>query len=303
MSETDAAAALPIERRLAAILAADFEAYSRLMHADEERAFAILSAHRRAVEGLIATAHGQVFGSAGDSVLAEFPSVVEAFDCAIAIQQTLARDNAALPSAERMALRIGIHVGDVMAKDNDLYGDGVNIAARLEGLAEPGGICVSRAVRDHLRDRTGVAFDDLGEHQVKNIARPLRVFRAVFDPNAEPSLPDHGSAPQPVDEPRSAPSEEDKAIERAFWESVQTTDDDAEYRIYLERYPNGAFAELARARLNGASAGEAPAVELAFWETVREAKSPAMLKAYLEKYPLGEFRRLAEIMLAEAGEG
>jgi class 3 adenylate cyclase len=298
MSETSGALPFPIERRLAAILAADFVAYSRVMHANEERALEILSAHRAAVDALIAAAHGQVFGSAGDSVHAEFQSVVEAFHCAVAIQQTLARANGGLSPAERLELRIGIHVGDVMARDGDLFGDGVNIAARLEALAPPGGICVSRAVRDHLRDRTEAAFDDLGEHKVKNIARPLRVFRAVFDPTAEPSLPE-GEAPAPQTEEIPAASEEDKAVERAFWESVQAADDEAEYRIYLERYPDGVFADLARARLDGASAVDAPAVELAFWETVREAKSPAMLRAYLEQYPQGAFRRLAEIMLRE----
>jgi class 3 adenylate cyclase len=302
MSEANGSAAPPVERRLAAILAADFAAYSRMMHANEERAFEILSGHRRVVEGLIAAAHGQVFGSAGDSVLAEFPSVVEAFDCAIAIQQSLTRENAPLGEAERMELRIGIHVGDVIAKDGDLFGDGVNIAARLEALAPPGGICVSRAVRDHLRDRTGAAFQDRGEHRVKNIARPLRVFRAVFDPTATPSLPDREAASAPPNAEPSIASDEDKAIERAFWESVQAADDAAEYRIYLDRYPDGTFADLARARLDGASAVDVPAVEVAFWETVRNSGNPAMLRAYLEKYPEGEFRRLAEIMLAEAGE-
>ena len=299
MSETNGTSPLQIERRLAAILAADFAAYSRLMHEDEERTLALLSTHRAAVDALIVAAHGQVFGSAGDSVLAEFPSVVEAFDCAIAIQQTLTRANAGLLESERLELRIGIHVGDVMAREHDLYGDGVNIAARLEALAPPGGICVSRAVRDHLRDRTGVAFDDLGEHQVKNIARPLRVFRAVFDPTAEPSLAEGEASAAPTSE-FSAVSEEDKAVERAFWESVQAADDEAEYRIYLERYPGGIFTELARARLEGSSAVEAPAVEVAFWETVRESKTSAMLKAYLDQYPNGAFRRLAEIMLRDA---
>jgi class 3 adenylate cyclase len=164
----------PLERKLAAILAADVEGYSRLMHADEERTLATLTAHREIVDNLILGAHGQIFGTAGDSVLAEFPSVVEAFHCAVAIQQALAKANAVLPPEQRMQFRIGINIGDVMVKEGDIFGDGVNIAARLEGLAEPGGICVTRGVRDHLRDRVDIPFEDLGEHSVKNISRPMR---------------------------------------------------------------------------------------------------------------------------------
>ena len=176
----------PVERRLAAIFAADVDGYSRLMHADEEATLEILTAHRAIVDELIVGANGVIFGTAGDSVLAEFPSVVEALHSAIAIQQALRRANAALPEERRMNLRIGINVGDVLVKEGDIFGDGVNIAARLEALAEPGGICVSRAARDPLRDRVAVTFEDLGEHTVKNIARPVRVFRVLFDQDAEP---------------------------------------------------------------------------------------------------------------------
>lgn len=127
-----------LERKLAAIMAADFEGYSRLMHDDEEQTLATLTRHREIVDGLINAAHGQIFGTAGDSVLAEFPSVVEAYNCAITIQQALAKANAALQIGQGMHLRIGINVGDVMVKDDDIFGDGVNIAARLEAMAEPG---------------------------------------------------------------------------------------------------------------------------------------------------------------------
>jgi len=143
----------PLERKLAAILAADFEGYSRLMHADEERTLVTLTGHRSVVDDLIVRVRGQIFGTAGDSVLAEFPSVVDAYACAVAIQQALTRANSDLPENDRMLLRIGINVGDVMVKDGDIFGDGVNIAARVEALASPGGICVTRGVRDHLRDR------------------------------------------------------------------------------------------------------------------------------------------------------
>jgi class 3 adenylate cyclase len=271
------------ERKLAAILAADIAGYSRLMHEDEERTLATLTAHRKIVDKLILAAHGQIFGTAGDSVLAEFPSIVEAFHCAVATQQALTGANAALPEGQRMHFRIGINVGDVMARDGDLFGDGVNIAARLEALAEPGGICVTRGVRDHLRDRAEATFEDLGEHSVKNIARPVRAFRVIFDPHAEPAIKTEGQeTPGPAEEEEAEAAPSGDAIEIAFWESVQASDDDPEYRIYIERYPNGAFADLARARLQGASAVDASGVELAFWETVRESRKPEMLQAYLD---------------------
>ena len=293
----------PLERKLAAILAADFEGYSRLMHKDEERTLATLTSHRLIVDDLVAAANGQIFGTAGDSVLAEFPSVVGAYSCAIAMQQALSRANAALPEAHRMLLRIGINVGDVMMKDGDIFGDGVNIAARVEALTEPGGVCVTRGVRDHLRDRLETAFEDLGEHQVKNIPRPVRVFRAIFDLQGDSTLP--ASLARPQEEPAVGDGASENgaggAAEIAFWQSVQASDDDSEYQIYLERYPEGTFVELARARLHGDSAVEEPGVELAFWETVRAANSAAMIEAYLAKYPDGEFKALAEILLQELG--
>jgi adenylate cyclase len=168
-------------RRLAAILAADVVGFSRLMHEDEERTLISLTAQRQIVDPLIVEANGQIFNTAGDSILAEFPSVVEAYHSAVAIQRALFRANLDVPASFRLEMRIGIHVGDVMIKDNEVFGDGVNIACRLEALSEPGGICVTRAVRDQLRDRPEMMFADLGEQLVKNIARPIRVFRVVFD--------------------------------------------------------------------------------------------------------------------------
>jgi len=144
-----------LERRLAAILAADVEGYSRLMHADEEATMATLSARRMVIDDLISEHRGRIANTAGDSVLAEFASVLDAVSCAVEIQKALVQaneDEARLP----MRLRIGINVGDVMVKDGDIFGDGVNVAARLEGLVKGGEICVSRGVRDHLRHRGGV---------------------------------------------------------------------------------------------------------------------------------------------------
>jgi adenylate cyclase len=282
------------ERKLAAILAADIEGYSRLMHEDEEVALATLSSHREIIDGLITAAHGRVTGSAGDSVLAEFASIVDAVHCGVAIQQALAKANADLSAERRLELRIGINVGDVMVQDGDVFGDGVNIAARLEGLAAPGGICVSRSVRDHVRDRVAYEFDDLGEQCVKNIARPLRVFRLVVDPNV-PALP-------PTQRIESLATDntvatETGSLEISFWQSVEAGSTFAEYQAYLERYPDGSFATLARARLavDPVAAVHDHSVEVAFWNSVKDSTDPEMFLAYLGKYPQGEFASLAEI--------
>src|ERR1700752_2672804 len=167
----------PVERRLAAILAADVEGYSRLMHGDEETTMATLSARRALVDELIGRHRGRIANTAGDSVLAEFASVLDAVRCAIEIQAALQKANQSEPEGQRMRFRIGVNVGDVMFKEGDIFGDGVNVAARLEGLVKAGEICVSRGVRDHLRDHGGMVFEDLGEQLVKNIAQPIRAFR------------------------------------------------------------------------------------------------------------------------------
>ena len=171
----------PLERKLVAILAADIQGYSRLMGIDEEGTLATLSAHRAITDAIIAQHSGRICGTAGDSVLAEFASVFAAVQCAVEIQRDLARANLALGEERRMWFRIGINIGDVMVKDGDIFGDGVNIAVRLEGLAEPGGICISRGVYDHVRRKLAYGFEDLGEQSVKNIAQPIRVFRLIPD--------------------------------------------------------------------------------------------------------------------------
>jgi class 3 adenylate cyclase len=294
-----------LERKLVAVLAADVEGYSRAMHRDEEATLRTLSSHRRIVDELIIGGHGRITGTAGDSVLAEFASVVNAVNCAVAIQQALHAANAGLPDTSRLLFRIGINVGDVMVKDGDIFGDGVNIAARLEALADPGGICVTRGVRDHLRDRANYTFKDLGEQSVKNIARPVRAYRVVFDPEAPPQLAT--IAENVGDEPprgvEISPASDDPAFELAFWEAAQQSGEASELRAYLDRYPEGAFVTLAEARLAeprvAVASPEDRAVELAFWESVKESTNPAMVSAYLEKYPEGEFKSLAEIRLDE----
>jgi TolB-like protein/class 3 adenylate cyclase len=166
-----------IERKLAAIFAADVEGYSRLMGLDEAGTLRTLTAYRAIIDGLVAQHRGRIFNTAGDSVLAEFPSVVDAVQCAISVQRALGEENGKKPSDQQMRFRIGVHVGDVLVQGDNLFGDGVNIAARLETLAEPGGICVSGAVRDYLGKKLPVMFRDCGEQTVKNIAEPVRAYR------------------------------------------------------------------------------------------------------------------------------
>jgi len=171
-----------VERRLTAILAADVAGYSRLMGTDEEGTLARLKAHRRElVDPKIADHRGRIVKTTGDGLLVEFASVVDAVRCAVEIQREMAKRNAEAPSDRRIEFRVGINVGDIIIDESDIFGDGVNVAARLEALAEPGGICVSRMVRDQVRDKLAVAFADMGEQQVKNIARPVRAYRLVTD--------------------------------------------------------------------------------------------------------------------------
>jgi TolB-like protein/class 3 adenylate cyclase/Tfp pilus assembly protein PilF len=168
---------MPPVRRLTAILAADVAGYSHLMGADEEGTHERLRAHlRELVDPKIAEHRGRVVKNTGDGFLAEFASVIDAVRCAGEVQRGMAERNAAVLTADRIEFRVGINLGDVIVEGEDIFGDGVNVAARLEALAEPGGICVSRVVRDQVRDRLDFAFADLGEQRVKNIARPVRVY-------------------------------------------------------------------------------------------------------------------------------
>ena len=164
-------------RRLAAILAADVAGYSRLMGADEEGTHERLKAHlRELIEPKIAEHRGRIVKNTGDGFLAEFGSVVDAVRCAVEIQRGMAEREPEVPEDQRIRFRIGINLGDVIVEEHDIFGDGVNVAARLEALAEPGEICVSRVVRDQVRDRLDYTFKDMGEQRVKNIARPVRAY-------------------------------------------------------------------------------------------------------------------------------
>jgi TolB-like protein len=179
-----------VERRLAAILAADVAGYSRLMGADEEGTLRDLKAHRSAlIDPKIAEHRGRIVKTTGDGALVEFQSVVDAVRCAVEVQRAMAERNTGVPADKRIELRMGIHQGDIIIDAGDIFGDGVNLAARLEGVADPGGICVSRVVHDEIRDKLDVAFEDIGEQTLKNIARPVRVYRVVARQAAPPRPP------------------------------------------------------------------------------------------------------------------
>jgi len=166
-----------VERKLAAIFAADVAEYSRLMGLDEVGTLRRLQAYRVILDRLIAVHRGRIFNTAGDSVVADFGSAVDAVECAVAVQSAIEKENEDRPAGEQMRFRIGIHLGDVIVEGQNLFGDGVNIAARLQALAEPGGICLSGAVRDQIGSRLPVGLTTLGEQRVKNIAEPVRAFR------------------------------------------------------------------------------------------------------------------------------
>jgi TolB-like protein/class 3 adenylate cyclase len=182
-----------LERKLAAILSADVKGYSRLMGEDEEATIRTLTAYREVMATLIQRHRGRVVDSPGDNLLAEFASVVDAVQGAIAIQQALQSQNVQLPAPRRMEFRIGINVGDIVVEAGRIYGDGVNIAARLESLAEGGGICISGTVLEQIKNKLALRYEDLGEQTVKNIAAPVRVFRVVMEQAADQQAEDSAS--------------------------------------------------------------------------------------------------------------
>ena len=179
-----------MERRLAAILAADMVGYSRQIRADEEGTIAALKTLRAIIiDPKIAEHNGRIVKLMGDGMLAEFASVVDAVRATVESQQAVAEYNSSLPEDKRIEFRVGINLGDVIIDGDDIQGDGVNVAARLEGLAQPGGICISGSVHEQVRDRLDVPFEDMGEQEVKNIARPVRVWQW---------LPASSAAPKPI---------------------------------------------------------------------------------------------------------
>src|SRR6266436_356845 len=184
-----------MERRLAAILAADVVGYSRLMGVSEAGTLSALKAHRRElVDGKITEHQGRIVKLTGDGMLVEFPSVVNAVACATELQNGMRNRNAGVPQDHRIEFRIGVNVGDVIVQRKDIFGDGVNVAARLESIAAPGGIMISGSVRDHIGNRLDLAFEDMGEQSLKNIERPIRVYRVYLDTSAAPGTKDKKAA-------------------------------------------------------------------------------------------------------------
>jgi TolB-like protein/class 3 adenylate cyclase len=173
-----------VKRKLTAILSADVKGYSRLMGEDEVATIRTLEEYREVMSGLIKRHRGRVVDSPGDNVLAEFASVVDAVESAVEIQEDLKVKNAELPENRRMEFRIGINLGDIVEEGERIYGDGVNVAARIEGLAEGGGICISRTAFDQVKNKLNLGYEYLGEHSVKNIAEPVRVYRVLTEPKA-----------------------------------------------------------------------------------------------------------------------
>ena len=184
-----------LKRKLTTILSADVKGYSRLMGEDEEWTLRTLNTYKGLIRNLVGEHRGRVVASPGDNVLAEFASVVDAVECAVEIQQVLKAKNAILPETRKMDFRIGINLGDVIEEEDSIYGDGVNIAARLEGLADPGGICISESAFQQIENKIPLHYDYLGEHQVKNITKPVRVYRAKIESEVTPSSAAIGKKP------------------------------------------------------------------------------------------------------------
>jgi class 3 adenylate cyclase/pimeloyl-ACP methyl ester carboxylesterase len=201
-----------VQRRLAAILAADVVGYSRLMGVDEVGTLAALKAHRRElIDPAIAAYRGRMVKTTGDGALVEFASVVDAVQCAVAIQRGMAARNAGVAEDRRLVFRIGINVGDIIIDGDDIFGDGVNIAARLQTLSEPGGLCISRAANDQIRDKLALAFSDMGEQAVKNIARAIGVFG--LSANDIAVLPEPEIAPEAAPRPAAPPARFEQEIQ------------------------------------------------------------------------------------------
>ena len=227
-----------VEHRFAVILCADVVGYSRLMGLDEEGTLAALRAVRQdLVDPKFAEHRGRIVRTMGDGLLVEFSSVVDAVRCAIAIQRAMPELSADVPAGRRLQFRFAINMGDVVSDGDLIYGDGVAIASRMEALAEPGGINVSRAVRDQVRDRLPIMFEDCGQHEVKNINRPVRVFRVVLEERpAGPASTGRRSPAAPVDRPALAVL------------PFQNLGGDAETEFFLESVAEDLITELARAR-------------------------------------------------------
>ncbi len=199
-----------VSRRLSTILAADVVGYSKMMAADEEATLRTLLSYRAIIGDLLDKHGGRIFNTAGDAVLAEFNSAVEGVRCAISIQEELEVRNAELPDDRKMRFRIGINVGDVMIEGDDLFGDGVNVAARLEGIASPGGVCISASTFEQVKNKLSIGFEDLGPQEVKNIPHPVGAFQVLSGPISV----------SPAGEAGVAGKRPDKGVRPPRWRSV-----------------------------------------------------------------------------------
>jgi len=235
-------AAEQVERRLAAVLAADVAGYSRLMGIDEEGTLARLKAVRKAlVDPAIASHRGRIVNTTGDGMLVEFASAVDAVRSSVEVQRSMAEQNAAVPQDKRIEFRIGIHVGDIIFDDNDIFGDGVNIAARLEGIAEPGGVCISDDAQRQIRGKIDIVFDDIGPQVLKNIAEPMRAWRCRIDGGPASSSP----AKSPIEAAQS-PSVADKPSIAVL--PFQNMSGDPEQEYFADGLAEDIITELSRFR-------------------------------------------------------
>jgi adenylate cyclase len=240
MSQTETTS---VERRLAAILAADVVGYSRLMEVDEAGTLARLKTIRlELIDPAIAKCKGRIIKTTGDGMLVEFQSVTEALRCAVDFQERMARRNRDMPASRILVYRIGLNLGDVIAEGDDIFGDGVNIAARLESIAEPGGICISAAVRDQVGDRLEVAYQDLGEQQVKNISRPIRIFKVVL--NGDTAAASDPASAQPA---AAAPAASPRKPSIAVLPFVNMSGD-SEQEFFADGLTEDIITELSRFR-------------------------------------------------------
>ena len=302
-----------VNRRLAAILAADATNYSGLVARDEETALRALAVYHASIADTIQTYGGRIFATAGDSVLAEFPSPVQAVRAAIEMQRMLKQPHAQSAS-QPMLFRIGVTVGDVVVDGDNILGNSVNVAVRLENLAPPGGICVAANVRDHVLGKVDCRFQDLGTQFLKNIPRPVRAFQVITHGSGRESLVARVRRFLPLVAAGSAaaallaatatwyalsnsfaevPQEQNaaqtdalngKREELLYWESMKQTTEPAELRNYLAKYPKGAFADLARTRLEGILIGQSRVAEEQAAEAKRAEAEHAQQEAKRQKH-------------------
>ena len=228
-----------VERRLAAVLAADVAGYSRLMGTDEEGTLARLKTVRNLIDPTIAAHHGRIVKTTGDGMLVEFASAVDAVRCAAEVQLGVAEQNADVPQDVRIEFRVGIHVGDIIINDNDIFGDGVNIAARLEGIADPGGICMSNDAYRQVRGKVQIVCNDMGPQVLKNITEPMHAWRVRLTGNP-PSRVQPGSA---ANQPQELPLPDKPSIAVLPFQSMSS---DSEQEYFADGMVEDIITELSR---------------------------------------------------------